>query len=429
MKLKGIGLVCAALIVLAAVMYPAGSYAQEAAGAVQGFDADAATNAYLATLSGAEKEKSDAYFEGGYWLILWGMLYGLAVAFLLLRKGFSARLRDWCTARSKRRFLQTVYFGGAYLLLASLLSLPWTIYTGFVREHQYELATQTFGAWLGDQAMSLALSLVFGSLVIALFYALIRKLGARWWLWATASTGVLLVFLVMISPVFIAPLFNNYTPLEDGKIKQEILAMTKSQGVEFDTVYMVDASAQSTRISANVSGLGATKRISLNDNLLNQASVAEIKAVMGHELGHYMLNHGLVLIGTFTLLFGFGFFIVSKSFVWANRRWGAHWGITGLGDIAGLPLAAALFSVYLFFMTPVFNTVIRINESQADAFGLAVAQEPDGFATIALKLAKYRKLEPGALEEILFFDHPSGRTRVQMSMDWKAAHMADAAPE
>lgn len=388
----------------------------------QDFDATAATEAYLATLSGAEREQSDAYFVGGYWLQLWGFLYGLVVAWLILRKGLSARIRDWTIARSKRPFIQTMLYGGIYVLLSSLLMFPWLVYTGYIREHQYNLATQNLVAWLGDQAIALVINVIAISLFVAVIYVVVRKTGQRWWLWSTGVTAVFLALLIMISPVFIAPLFNEYKPLEDTALEADILTMAETQNVEFDHVYMFDASAQSNRISANVSGLGATKRISLNDNLLNDGTPAEIKAVMGHELAHYVLNHGIKMILAFSLVFGFGYYLVNRSFQWAVRRWGSDWQLTGIEDPAGLPLAVALISVYLFLMTPVLNSIVRINESEADKFGLEVAQEPDGFATISLKLAQYRKLDPGPLEEILFFDHPSGRTRIQMAMEWKAAH-------
>ncbi len=409
------------LMALMVLCFSGGVFAQEGSSPTQAFDVVEATEAYLATVSGDEREKSDAYFEGGYWLILWGFLYGIGVAYLLLRKGFSAKVRGWCQARSRRPFLQNLMYGAVYVFLSSLLTFPWVIYTGFIREHQYELATQTFGAWSGEQATGLVISIVMMSLFIAVIYVIIRKFGEKWWLLGTGVTAVFLAIAVMIAPVFIAPLFNEYKPLENSEVATAVLNMARESGADFDTVYVVDASAQSTRISANVSGLGATKRISLNDNLLNQGSLAEVKAVMGHELGHYILNHVVTLVAGFTLLLGLGYLFVTKSYFWALRKWGADWGIEGLDDIAGLPLAVALFSVYLFIMTPAFNSIIRINEIQADAFGLDAAREPDGFASIAMKLAQYRKLDPGYLEEIIFFDHPSGRARVEMSMQWKAA--------
>jgi STE24 endopeptidase len=101
-------------------------------------------------------------------------------------------------------------------------------------------------------------------------------------------------------------------------------------------------------------------------------------------------------------------------------RWGARWGVGGIADPAGLPVLTLIFSLYFFLLTPVLNTYVRTTEAAADIFGLNAARQPDGFAMIALKLAEYRKLDPGPVEEFLWFDHPSGRARIRMAMVWKA---------
>ncbi|HVS14454.1 MAG TPA: M48 family metalloprotease, partial [Thermoanaerobaculia bacterium] len=146
---------------------------------------------------------------------------------------------------------------------------------------------------------------------------------------------------------------------------------------------------------------------------------------MAHELGHYVLNHVYEMILFFGLVFAAGFAFVAWGFDRALARWGGRWGVRGIGDVAGLPLLGALLAVYLFALTPVLNTYIRVNESEADIFGLNAARQPDGFAEVALRLAEYRKLEPGPIEEWIFFDHPSGRTRIRMAMDWKAEHRGE----
>src|SRR5206468_1184225 len=107
----------------------------------------------------------------------------------------------------------------------------------------------------------------------------------------------------------------------------------------------------------------------------------------------------------------------------AVKRWGSKWGVRGIADPAGLPLLALIFSTLFFVATPFINTVTRITEREADAFGINAAREPDGMAEVALKLGAYRKLDPTPLEEIIFFDHPSGRARIRMAMYWKAANL------
>jgi STE24 endopeptidase len=388
------------------------------------FNVEAATRHYLDTLTPAQKAKSDAYFEGGYWLQLWGVVYALAVAGVFLGLGLSRRLRA-LVGRLPRRWLRTWAYAALYLLASFVLSLPLTVYEGFMREHSYGLSNLTFGAWASETLTSLALTVVFGSLLILALYAAIRRAGASWWLWGTAIVSVFLVIGVAVGPVFISPLFNKYTTLPAGPVRDGILSMARANGVPADNVYYFDASKQSKRISANVSGLGSTIRVSLNDNLLKRCTPAEIQAVMGHELGHYVLNHIPKMLVFFIVLLAIGFRLVDWAASRLLARYGPQWDITTLADITSLPLLVALFSVVSLLATPITNTIVRTSEQEADMFGLNAARQPDGFAAIAMKLSEYRKIEPTPLEEIIFFDHPSGRTRVQSAMRWKAEHLGD----
>ena len=201
--------------------------------------------------------------------------------------------------------------------------------------------------------------------------------------------------------------------------------MARANGIEAKDVFVVDASKQSKRISANVSGLGNTMRITLNDNLLNRSSPQEIEAVMGHEMGHYVLNHVYKGVMFFSIVIVLLFAFLKWSFNWANARWGAGWAIRDISDTAALPVITGALTVFFFVLAPALVSFIRTEEAEADMFGLNAARQPDGFAQAALQLSEYRKLSPGPLEEILFFDHPSGRNRIYRSMVWKAEHLSD----
>lgn len=393
-----------------------------AATAAPAFDPVAATEAYLARMTPEQRERSDSYFEGGYWLELWGFLYGLAVALLLLATGLSARLRNLARRLGRRKPLETALYWVFYLPIVSLLSFPLVLYSEYFREHHYGLATQGFGSWLGDQGKALALDLLIGALFLPLLYGIFRKLPRSWPLWGGIASIFLLMFIALVGPVFISPLFNEYKPLADEKVKAPILALARANGIPVTEVYQMDASRQTTRVSANVSGLLGTERITLNDNLLERASLPAIEAVMAHEMGHYVLNHVYELVLEFGLLIVAGFAFVSRGMDWALARWGARWRLEGVSDVASLPLLVAVFAVFFFVMTPITNSIIRVNEVEADLFGLNAAGQPDGFAEAALMLGEYRKMSPGPLEEFLFFDHPSGRNRILMSMRWKAEH-------
>ena len=216
------------------------------------------------------------------------------------------------------------------------------------------------------------------------------------------------------------PLFNTPKKLADQRVVAPILSLARANGIETGEVWEIDASKQTKRVSANVSGFLGTERITLNDNLLNRCSLPEIESVMGHEMGHYVLNHVYKFIWEFGVIIVAGFALLNWLFEKLRARF--QWGVRGLGDVAGMPLATLILSAYFFMLTPAFNTIIRTAEYEADVFGLNAAQQPDGFAQTALKLSEYRKLEPGRLEEMVFFDHPSGRTRIFTAMRWKAEH-------
>lgn len=403
---------------------PAGLQVPEAARAGPDFDVDRATEAYLALLTPEQAERSNAYYEGGYWLQLWGYLYGAVIFLGLLTSGASARIRDWAARRTHRPWLQTLLYAAVFIVVFALLLLPFSVYEDYFRERQYGLATQTLGGWFGDALTALLVNVVLGSLAVTGIYALVRRSSGRWWLKASVFTSIFLIFVIMISPVFISPLFNTYQSLPAGEVRDFVLSLARGNGVPADDVYWFDASRQTTRISANVSGFAHTTRISLNDNLLERTSVPEIKAVMGHELGHYVLNHGLKLVIYLGLLFAVGYLFVNVAMERVLARHGPRWRISGPADPASLPLALLLFSTFLLVATPVSNSIIRQSEAEADIYGLNAAREPHGFAMAAMRLSTYRKIHPGRWEEIIFYDHPSGYARVHMAMQWLAENQA-----
>jgi STE24 endopeptidase len=400
-----------------------------AAPQAQPFDVNPAVNAYLAKMPPAQRARSDAYFEGGYWLILWDFLLTIFIMGLLLRFRWSARMRNLAERITRFRPLQTALYWIQFVIVASLLNFPLTVYEGYFREHKYGLLNQTFGPWMRDQLVGLAVGVILGAILIVPLFGLVRRLGTSWWVWGATLALLFLALVSLIAPVYIAPLFNQYKKLEDPRVKDPILSMARANGIPATDVYEFDASKQSNRVSANVSGFGNTLRISLNDNLLNRCTLPEIETTMGHEMGHYVLNHaykGLVMIGV-VIVIGFAFLHGGTNY--ALARWGTQWDIRGITDVAVLPLALMVLSLYFFCMTPVTNTITRTMEYEADMYGLNAARQPDGEANVDLMLGEYRKLDPGRLEEFIFFDHPSGRTRITAAMRWKAEHRETASPD
>jgi len=387
------------------------------------FDVDAATDAYLALMPASARSRSDAYFEGGYWLILWDFLLGAVIALLLLNLGWSAWMRDLAERITRWKWLQTFIYWVEYLLLTSVLGFPMAVYEGYFREWKYGLATQTFGPWMWDQVKGLGVGVIMGGIIVVLLFWVVRKLPRTWWIWGAVVTLVFMIFAIMISPVFLQPIFNKVTRLDDARVTQPILKMARANGIPAKDVWEIDASKQTTRMSANVSGFGQTMRITMNDNLLRRGSLEEIEAVMGHEMGHYILNHIPKAMIFFLVVIVAAFAYLRRSLDWCLARWGTKWGIRSVSDPAVLPLVVLLASIFFFVLTPILNTEIRSQEAEADSFGINASRQPDGMAQAAIHLGEYRKMKPGPMEEWMFFDHPSGYNRIHKAMQWKAENL------
>lgn len=393
------------------------------------FDINVAVEAYLAKMPPSRRAASNSYFEGSYWLILWDFLSTVLVMWLLLRFRWSASMRNLAERLTRFRPLQTALYWIQFIVIVSVLAFPMTVYEGYFREHNYDLLNQTFGPWMRDQAVGLAVGVVLGAILVIPLFGMVRRLGKNWWVWGAALSIMFFAFVSLIAPVYISPLFNKYKTLEDSRIKDPILSMARANGIPATNVYEFDASQQSNRVSANVSGFAHTLRISLNDNLLKRCTLPEIETTMGHEMGHYVLNHeykGLVMIGV-VIVIAFAFLNWGINF--ALARWGESWGIRSITDVAVLPLAVIVFSIFFLLMTPVSNSITRAMEFEADMYGLNAARQPDGEANVDMLLGEYRKLDPTPLEEFIFFDHPSGRTRITAAMRWKAEHPETASAE
>jgi STE24 endopeptidase len=389
------------------------------------FDPQAATDAYLATIKGAAREKSDAYFEGGYWIILYNALATIGAALILLFSRASTAMRDFAESITSWRWLQTFIYGVMFVLLTTVMTFPLSMYTDFTREHAFGLSNMSMEEWLKESAIGLGVGSLMTGIFLVGLYAVIRRTGESWWIWGSAVAVLFVTFGALIGPVFIAPLFNEYKPMAESELKEQILSLARANGVPAQNIYEFDASKQSKRISANVSGAFGTTRISLNDNLLKRSTPAEVRAVMAHEIGHYALGHIYEMLIAVTLIAAIGFLLTDIGFGMLHGMFGEMWGVRDFSDTAGLPILVIVSTILGVLATPITNTMVRTNEAEADIFGLNAAREPDGFAQATLKLSEYRKLDPTPWEEFVFYDHPSGRSRISMAMRWKAEHMSD----
>ena len=267
-----------------------------------------------------------------------------------------------------------------------------------------------------------SIGLVLTTLLASLIYALMRRAPKTWWLWSGGVTTLAFLALQVIAPVVIMPLFNDFTPAPPGPVRDTVVAMAKANGVPSDKIFIYNGSKQSNRYTANVAGLFGSARVAMSDTMFKQgADIAEVKGVVGHEMGHYVLNHamrGALELGLLALI---AFFLIDRLYPMV-LRWTGVAGVGPISDPAGLPVIMIILAVLGLLATPLSNSITRISEGEADTFSLERVNEPDGLAKALVKTIEYRAATPSRLEEVLFYDHPSVGSRVRKAMDWKAKH-------
>ena len=386
------------------------------------FDPAAATAAYLSALTPAQHTKAVAYTQGGHWLLLWGAVVAVAVSWIVLRSGYLVRLGDWIGGGKSRPWRVAVVVLAADAVIEAVIGLPWTIYTDWWRETAYGLKSQPFPDWLGEWGLQFAIASVVGTLLLAGLYALMRRAPKTWWLWGGGLVGAVFVCIIVLSPVYVEPLFNKFTPAPPGPVRDMVVEMARANGVPSDKVYIYNGSKQSNRYTANVSGLFGTARVAMSDVMFKKdADLAEVKGVVGHEMGHYVHRHSAWIAGAYGALALIGFFLVDRLFPLVAGAFGAR-GVRGIADPAGYPVLGIILAVLGLLSTPVRVSLTRIIEADADHFSLERFNEPDGLAKALVKTIEYRAATPSKLEETLFYDHPAVGNRVRTAMDWKAAH-------
>ena len=388
-------------------------------------DPAAETARWLATISPEDLERAVAYTRGGHWLLLWGAIVAIVVAWIIIRTGVLSGIRDRMERRRKRPKLVSLVVGVVWILMDFVLTLPWAIYQAWWRETQYGLTEQPLAGWLTEALMETAITVVLLGLLIVALYAIIRHARRLWWAWGAGLTAVAVVFMMIVSPIVFEPLFNDYTPAPDGPMRDAVVELAHATGTPDDKIYIYDGSKQSDRYTANVSGLFGSARVAMSDVMFAKgADLAEVRGVVGHEMGHYVHMHSLWMAGIMILLAGLAFWLIDRLFPVAKRLLGAG-RVGDISDPAGLPVLAAIGAVIGLLLTPVTNTMIRVIEQDADQFSLTHANEPDGLSKALIKTAEYRAPSPSAIEEILFYDHPSVENRIRMGMEWKATHPAN----
>lgn len=344
----------------------------------------------------------------------------LGVLLLFLFTGLSSRLRNWAKV-ARREFFILWLFLILFLTFDYLLNFPFHVYRSFVVEGEYGFMNQTFWEWLGEDLLGLAVTMVVAVVPLWLLYFTIRRFK-RWWLAFSIVSIPLLLFLIVLAPVVIDPIFNDYTPLKDKKLESGILELASRAGIDGSYVFQVNASKQSNKINAYVTGLFGTKRIVLYDTLIKNFSYEEIRFVMGHEMGHYVLNHIWWFFIVAVLYVGLALWVTSRFIDRVIARFASRFGFSRLSDIASLPLLLIFFSLISFFASPILNGISRYNEHQSDIFGMDVTGVSGETAAVSFdKLSVFNLSDPDPhpLIEFWFYSHPSLKKRIEFVRSYR----------
>jgi STE24 endopeptidase len=387
------------------------------------FDPNAATARYIDSLGRAALQKAHDYTIGKEWMILWSLLVAAVVTWLIVRSGLLERIEAKLGGAWRNVSALVVAF--VYFVVAAILTLPWSIYADWWREKSYGRTSQPFSDWLFQLGIATLLTALLGAIFLMFVYWLIGRTGKRWWIWSTILTAVASAFLSLMAPVLIEPLFNHYTAIPAGQVRDAVVKMAGRAGVPPSRVFMYNGSRQSNNFTANAGGVGSTARVAISDVAFKNASLDEVRAVTGHEIGHYVLKHtwwGILFstIGALVL-----FWLIDRLFPWFARRFGSS---AALPDARGLPVLVFMFTLFGVVTLPISNSFSRALEAQADMYSLRTENRPDALASSLVKTAEYRYPRPGKLEEIIFYDHPSVERRVRTAMEWKAAHPEPPTP-
>jgi Zn-dependent protease with chaperone function len=353
-------------------------------------------------------EKAMRYYRSGNVVWVVDTLLGLLVPALFLFTGFSARIRD--VARRVGRkwlFVIAVYFV-LFSLVSFVLTLPWSYYTEFVRQHAYGLSNQTLGKWASDTVKGLLVGLVAGALFVWVPFLLLKKSPRRWWLYTSLAAIPFIVLMLLVTPVWIEPLFNEFGPMKDKMLEKDILALAEGAGIEGGRVFEVNKSVDTKAVNAYVTGFGETKRIVLWDTILAKLDRREVLFVMGHEMGHYVLGHIPKTIGVVSLLLLVTLWVAHRTAGWFIARFRSRFGFDALSDVAALPLLLLLSNVFSLAVTPALMAYTRYQEHESDRFGLEITRDNHAAATAFVKLQAENlgNPRPGLLYKLWRSSHP-----------------------
>lgn len=340
----------------------------------------------------------------------------------LLFTGLSARVRGLAARLGRSRWLATVAaYGAAYTVIQAVVFLPLSWYAGFVRQHAYGLSTETAGEWLADWGKALLVSVTVAALLLWIPYRLLRASPRRWWLWTGLLTAPLTALAMVVVPLWIAPLFDEFGRMRDRALEQRIHRLAARAGIPDSRIFEVRKSDETRRVNAYVTGFGGTKRIVLWDTLVDRMRPEEVAVVVGHEIGHFVLRHTLTVILGATLLVTLSLYVVHRAAGWLIERFHRRFGFDRLDDVASLPLLALVGGVVTLAASPAALAVSRWQEREADRFALEITRDNAAAARTFVRLQEDNLAVPrtGLLHRVWRGSHPDLAERIEFANQYR----------
>jgi Zn-dependent protease with chaperone function len=361
------------------------------------------------------------YYRSGIALWLLEIAWGIAIPVVLLFTGFSARIRSLAQRIGRKWFFTVALYLVLFSILSFLIDLPLSYYEEFVREHAYGMSNQTLSKWMGDSLKGLGVGLVMSVLFGWVPFLFLKKSPRRWWLYTGLMAVPFLCLVLLIAPIWIAPLFNKFGPMQNKDLEAKILALADRSGIEGGRVFEVNKSVDTNAVNAYVSGIGATKRIVLWDTIIAKLTPPELLTVMGHEMGHYALGHVPKTIAFASLVILLTLYLAHRSADGMIRRWRDRFGFEELSDVAALPLLILLTNVFSLVVNPALLGYSRHNEHEADRFSLEITKDNHAFAMAFVKLQTENLGVPRPNKILVFFraSHPTLGDRIDFANEYK----------
>jgi Zn-dependent protease with chaperone function len=366
-------------------------------------------------------EKALRFYRTGMWIWAFDVCWGLIVPAVIAFSGFSAVLRNLARRLGRFRFPTVGLYVVLYLGIVFLIDLPLIYYVGFLRQHAYSLSNQSLAKWMTDFLLSVGIEMIVGFAFAWVPFLLLARAPRWWWLYTSLLSVPFLFATLLVKPIWIDPLFNDFGPMKNKRLEQSILDLASRAGIEGSRVFEVNKSIDTKALNAYVTGVLGSKRIVLWDTLIARLEEKELLVVMAHEMGHYVLGHVVrsILLSSFLTLTSL--FLVDRLGRWLVARYSHILRFESLADVASVPLLLLLIQVTMLFLTPAAMAYSRYQEHEADRFALDLTHtnHSGGTAFVKLQQENLGNPRPGLIYRIFRASHASIGERIDFCNSYR----------